>query len=95
MARHEQMHSGGQKGIIMVIFNQCPPLIFISIDWYFTYRFWPFGLCAWLCGLIFIDRVHPDKAKDTMNQSVELLKREKIKLWVFPEGESSQSLMGF
>jgi 1-acyl-sn-glycerol-3-phosphate acyltransferase len=39
--------------------------------------------------------VHPDKAKDTMNQSVELLKREKIKLWVFPEGESSLSLMGF
>jgi lysophosphatidate acyltransferase len=48
---------------------------------------WPFGLCAYLCGLIFIDRYATEKAKDTMNQAIERLKLNNIKLWVFPEGE--------
>lgn len=47
---------------------------------------WPFGICAWLCGLIFIDRFAADKAKVAMNSAVEKLKRERIKIWVFPEG---------
>lgn len=47
---------------------------------------WPFGICAWLCGLIFIDRYAADKAKEAMNKSMSKLKRENIKLWVFPEG---------
>lgn len=47
---------------------------------------WPFGICAWLCGLIFIDRYSADKSKDALNKSMEKLKRDNIKLWVFPEG---------
>lgn len=47
---------------------------------------WPFGVCAWLCGLIFIDRYATDKAKIAMNKAVEKLKKDNIKLWVFPEG---------
>ncbi|CAB0030172.1 unnamed protein product [Trichogramma brassicae] len=47
---------------------------------------WPFGLAAWLCGLIFIDRMQSDKARDTINTAVEHLKENKIKLWIFPEG---------
>lgn len=47
---------------------------------------WPFGLSAWLCGLIFIDRVHSDRAKNTINDAMDWLKRDKIKLWIFPEG---------
>lgn len=47
---------------------------------------WPFGLAAWLCGLIFIDRVHKDQAKDKMNNAIDKLKDFKTKLWVFPEG---------
>ncbi|CAH1970936.1 unnamed protein product [Acanthoscelides obtectus] len=46
----------------------------------------PFGLAAWLCGLIFIPRMQSDKAKSIMNNAVENIKRDKIKLWVFPEG---------
>ncbi|XP_017781817.1 PREDICTED: 1-acyl-sn-glycerol-3-phosphate acyltransferase alpha [Nicrophorus vespilloides] len=47
---------------------------------------WPFGLASWLCGLIFIDRMNSNKAKEAMNEAGELIKRKKIKLWVFPEG---------
>lgn len=47
---------------------------------------WPFGISAWLCGLIFINRYKADSAKNTMNNAMDKLKREKIKLFVFPEG---------
>lgn len=47
---------------------------------------WPFGLAAWLAGLIFIDRVRGEKARDTLNQVNSKIKKQKIKLWVFPEG---------
>lgn len=47
---------------------------------------WPFGLCAWLCGLVFIDRYSADKAKTAMNTALEKLKKDNIKLWIFPEG---------
>lgn len=47
---------------------------------------WPFGLCAYLCGLIFIDRYRVDKAKNTMNDAMLELKKKNIKLWIFPEG---------
>lgn len=49
---------------------------------------WPFGVCAWLCGLIFIDRYAADRAKKTMTNAMDRLKKEDIKLWVFPEGEN-------
>lgn len=48
---------------------------------------WPFGVCAWLCGLIFIDRYHAEKAKQTLDKSMEGLKKNNVKLWVFPEGK--------
>ncbi|EEZ97656.1 1-acyl-sn-glycerol-3-phosphate acyltransferase alpha [Tribolium castaneum] len=47
---------------------------------------WPFGLAAWLCGLIFIPRMNSDKARVLMNDAAEEIKKDKIKLWVFPEG---------
>ncbi|XP_036339268.1 1-acyl-sn-glycerol-3-phosphate acyltransferase alpha isoform X2 [Rhagoletis pomonella] len=47
---------------------------------------WPFGLAAWLAGLIFIDRVRGEKARNTLNAVNSRVKKEKIKLWVFPEG---------
>ena len=47
---------------------------------------WPFGVCAWLCGLVFIDRYSADKAKTAMSNAMEKLKKDNIKLWVFPEG---------
>ncbi|XP_067006856.1 1-acyl-sn-glycerol-3-phosphate acyltransferase alpha [Anabrus simplex] len=47
---------------------------------------WPFGLAAWLCGLIFIDRMNSDKARTVINRATEHIKEKKIKMWVFPEG---------
>lgn len=49
---------------------------------------WPFGVCAWLCGLIFIDRYAAEKAKVAMNTAMEKLKKDNVKLWVFPEGRT-------
>jgi lysophosphatidate acyltransferase len=39
---------------------------------------WPFGLAAWLCGLVFIDRVNSDKAKESINQATEHIKTNKV-----------------
>lgn len=47
---------------------------------------WPFGLAAWLAGLIFIDRVKGERARQTLNTVSSRIKRDNIKLWVFPEG---------
>ncbi|XP_033327808.1 1-Acylglycerol-3-phosphate O-acyltransferase 1 isoform X1 [Megalopta genalis] len=47
---------------------------------------WPFGLAAWLCGLIFIDRMNSEKARMVMNTATSHIKDNKIKLWIFPEG---------
>ena len=47
---------------------------------------WPFGLAAWLCGLIFIDRMNSEKARTVINTATNHIKDKKIKLWIFPEG---------
>lgn len=47
---------------------------------------WPFGLAAWLCGLIFINRMQSDRARDQLRQATTNIKNKKIKLWIFPEG---------
>lgn len=47
---------------------------------------WPFGLAAWLCGLIFINRMQSDSARKTIHEASNKIKNKKIKLWIFPEG---------
>ncbi|XP_057325030.1 1-acyl-sn-glycerol-3-phosphate acyltransferase alpha [Microplitis mediator] len=47
---------------------------------------WPFGLAAWLCGLIFIDRMNSEKARTALNTATDKIKEKKIKMWIFPEG---------
>jgi hypothetical protein len=47
----------------------------------------PFGLAAWLCGLVFINKRDVTESRELMRVAMEKLKRENIKLWVFPEGE--------
>lgn len=39
---------------------------------------WPFGLAAWLCGLIFINRVNSGKAREAMNTAGEIVKEGKV-----------------
>lgn len=51
----------------------------------------PFGLGAWLCGLVFINKDSRDGGKQRMNDAMEELKKKKIKLVVFPEGYRNHS----
>lgn len=51
----------------------------------------PFGLGSWLCGLVFINKDSADRGKQKMNSALEKLKRERTKLWVFPEGYRNHS----
>ena len=39
---------------------------------------WPFGLAAWLCGLVFIDRLNTDKAREVINQATTKIKEKKV-----------------
>lgn len=43
---------------------------------------WPFGLAAWLCGLIFIDRLNSDSARQAINSSISQLKENKVCIYV-------------
>lgn len=51
----------------------------------------PFGLGAYLCGLVFINKDSPDRGKQKMKDAMEKLKEERTKLWVFPEGYRNHS----
>ncbi|CAO1385279.1 unnamed protein product [Diamesa serratosioi] len=46
----------------------------------------PFGIAAYLSGLVFIDRLNAEKSRNTLNEAMAQLKENKTKLWVFPEG---------
>uniref|UniRef100_A0A1B0DGV9 1-acyl-sn-glycerol-3-phosphate acyltransferase n=1 Tax=Phlebotomus papatasi TaxID=29031 RepID=A0A1B0DGV9_PHLPP len=47
---------------------------------------WPFGLSAWLGGLIYINRNSSDKSRMILNSVGDYLKKDRVKLWIFPEG---------
>lgn len=38
----------------------------------------PFGITCWLCGVTFIDRLNPDKAKNTINNLVDRITNENV-----------------
>jgi len=43
-------------------------------------------LVAWLCGTVFIDRANSTKSRTQISTSAESLKKNRTKLWIFPEG---------
>ncbi|GFR59650.1 1-acyl-sn-glycerol-3-phosphate acyltransferase [Elysia marginata] len=45
-----------------------------------------FGIGAWLCGTIFIDRLNPERARKTMEKTAENIKKKKLRVVIFPEG---------
>ncbi|XP_059481137.1 1-acyl-sn-glycerol-3-phosphate acyltransferase alpha-like [Neocloeon triangulifer] len=47
---------------------------------------WPFGLAAWLAGVVFIDRINSDKARGQLAHAAKLMAEHDVKLWLFPEG---------
>jgi lysophosphatidate acyltransferase len=46
----------------------------------------PFGVAAWLAGVVFIDRLNSDKARGQLEHAAQLMSKENVKLWLFPEG---------
>jgi lysophosphatidate acyltransferase len=40
---------------------------------------WPFGLGAWLAGVVFIDRLNSSKAHDQLNHAARLMKNHKVR----------------
>jgi lysophosphatidate acyltransferase len=44
---------------------------------------WPFGLAAWLCGLIFIDRLNSESSRQAINHSINELKGTKVSYFIF------------
>jgi len=45
-----------------------------------------FGLTAYLCGTVFVDRNNTKTAMEKLNCVAHTLRKDKVKLWVFPEG---------
>nr|BAN21208.1 1-acyl-sn-glycerol-3-phosphate acyltransferase [Riptortus pedestris] len=46
----------------------------------------PFGPMAWMCGLVFIDRVDPKGANVKLSAASRIINSLKAKFWLFPEG---------
>jgi lysophosphatidate acyltransferase len=49
----------------------------------------PFGIAAWLCGCVFIDRGNQQKAHLTISKVTEKMVEKKLKIFIFPEGTRS------
>ncbi|XP_026323351.1 1-acyl-sn-glycerol-3-phosphate acyltransferase alpha-like isoform X2 [Hyposmocoma kahamanoa] len=47
---------------------------------------WPFGLAAYLAGVVFIDRNNSKDAYRQLKATSEIMIKNKTKIWVFPEG---------
>ncbi|CAH0386919.1 unnamed protein product [Bemisia tabaci] len=45
-----------------------------------------YGFASWLQGTIFIDRANSGKAVETLNKTAEHIRKNKLKLTMFPEG---------
>lgn len=52
----------------------------------------PFGLAVWLCGITFIDRLHPVKSRSTMDKLAQRINDEKLRVWIYPEGTRNAQL---
>lgn len=51
-----------------------------------VFYLWPFGLACWLWGTIFIDRLNVEKARSTVASTASIIRNNKAKLCMFPEG---------
>lgn len=66
---------------IWPIMNKCTAIAKREI-----FYLWPCGLAAWLGRLIFIDRMNSDSARIVLNNATDYIKKNNIKLWIYPEG---------
>ncbi|XP_063634731.1 1-acyl-sn-glycerol-3-phosphate acyltransferase alpha-like [Cydia splendana] len=47
---------------------------------------WPFGLAAYLAGVVFIDRSNAKKSYEQLMVTSDVMVNQKVKIWLFPEG---------
>ncbi|XP_050665442.1 1-acyl-sn-glycerol-3-phosphate acyltransferase alpha-like [Leptidea sinapis] len=47
---------------------------------------WPFGLAAYLAGVVFIDRNNSKDAYEQLKVTSDVMIKNKTKIWIFPEG---------
>lgn len=43
---------------------------------------WPFGFAIWLCGITFIDRLNPDRARGTIEKLAEKINKKNVRLYI-------------
>ncbi|XP_059614407.1 1-acyl-sn-glycerol-3-phosphate acyltransferase alpha-like isoform X2 [Phlebotomus argentipes] len=55
----------------------------------------PLGPVAWLAGITYIDRKSPKDSYKTLSKCVRLMKDDKIKIFMYPEGRRNDSRSGF
>ncbi|XP_022184443.2 1-acyl-sn-glycerol-3-phosphate acyltransferase alpha [Nilaparvata lugens] len=52
---------------------------------------WPFGLAAWLAGVVFIDRLNGKVANKQLSEISKQVFSNNIKMWIFPEGTRNRN----
>ncbi|XP_070557634.1 1-acyl-sn-glycerol-3-phosphate acyltransferase alpha-like isoform X2 [Ptychodera flava] len=48
-----------------------------------------FGIASLLCGVVFVDRFNPAKAKEFTKKVTDIIKKKQTKVWIYPEGTRS------
>lgn len=86
VANHQSMLDILGMFNIWHVMDKCAPVAKKEV-----FYVWPFGLGAWLAGVVFIDRLNSSKAHDQLNHASKLMKTDKTKLWMFPEGTRNPS----
>ncbi|XP_064292022.1 uncharacterized protein LOC128669731 [Plodia interpunctella] len=56
---------------------------------------WPFGLAAYLAGVVFIDRSNPKDSYKTLEVTSDVMVKNKTKIWLFPEGTRNKDYTKF
>ncbi|XP_046739021.1 1-acyl-sn-glycerol-3-phosphate acyltransferase alpha-like [Diprion similis] len=73
---------------IWQVMGKCAPVAKQAI-----FYVWPFGLAAWLGGVVFIDKRTPGKAVATLNETSKVVNTRKVKMWIFPEGTRNNNII--
>ncbi|XP_059049400.1 1-acyl-sn-glycerol-3-phosphate acyltransferase beta-like [Achroia grisella] len=56
---------------------------------------WPFGLAAFLAGVIFVDRSNPKQAYKALLTTSHIMVQQKTKIWIYPEGTRNKDTTKF
>ncbi|KFP85725.1 1-acyl-sn-glycerol-3-phosphate acyltransferase alpha, partial [Acanthisitta chloris] len=73
-------------GMVEVIPERCVPIAKKELKYMGTV-----GWACWLSGIIFIDRFRREVAIDVISKTAETVRRENLRVWIFPEGTRNQS----